>query len=458
MINRLKNKFFLPGGYLQLLFIAVPLMLNTGIFALQHIINRIFLTWYSPEAVAAVMPAGMLNFSIFSIFLGTITYVGIFIAQYYGADQKHMIEKIIWQGIFLAFAGAFFQMCLWPLAIPFFNIIGHESLVKQYEINYFQILCLFALFPLLSNVLASYYSGIGKTWVLFMVTSICTFTNVLFDYLLIFGNWGFPEFGIKGAGYAIAISGFIGFVSYLCLILQEKKLNLFAREVRFKFEFNLFKKLIKYGFPQGLQIFLDMIGITIFVLLIGRINTIYLAASNIAFNINMIIFMPLTGIGIAVGILVAQNIGAKQINIAQKSVFTGFKVSLVYVSIIAFFCFFLPQIFLTVFSSHAQGNYNEIFKTAKILLKFVAIYSFFDIFFIIFSSAVRGAGDTHFIMKIVAISVILVLIIPTFFVLEILNLSVFYAWGVLVFYVFVLGVICTWRFKNGSWKKMKVIS
>ena len=80
-----KNRWYAEGGYGEVLRIAIPLIISTGSWSVQHFVDRMFLTWYSPEAIAAAMPAGILNFTITCIFIGTASYVGTFVAQYYGA-------------------------------------------------------------------------------------------------------------------------------------------------------------------------------------------------------------------------------------------------------------------------------------------------------------------------------------------------------------------------------------
>ncbi len=82
-----RERWHSEGGYRQFLVIAFPLILSTGALSVQHFVDRMFLSWYSPEAIAAAMPAGMLNFCIMSLFIGTAGYVNTFVAQYFGAAR-----------------------------------------------------------------------------------------------------------------------------------------------------------------------------------------------------------------------------------------------------------------------------------------------------------------------------------------------------------------------------------
>ena len=91
----LKNRWNSVGGYREVLVVAIPLILSTATWSIQHFVDRMFLTWYSPETIAAAMPAGMLSFTVISIFMGTAGYVSTFVAQYHGARRFHRIGPLL---------------------------------------------------------------------------------------------------------------------------------------------------------------------------------------------------------------------------------------------------------------------------------------------------------------------------------------------------------------------------
>ena len=94
IIRWLINRWRCEGGYRHILVLAFPLILSTSAWSLQTFVDRMFLVWYSPEAVAASMPAGMLNFTVMSLFIGTAGYAGTFVAQYYGAKEIKFLKEI----------------------------------------------------------------------------------------------------------------------------------------------------------------------------------------------------------------------------------------------------------------------------------------------------------------------------------------------------------------------------
>ena len=205
--NRLKNRWSKPGGYHEVLVVAIPLILSTASWSVQHFVDRMFLAWYAPEAIAAAMPAGMLYFSMVSIFMGTGGYVSTFVAQYYGAKQHQRIGPAIWQGVYISVIGGIVLICVIPSAEFLFNLIGHEEKIIKYEIDYFKIICWGAGPYLASYAISGFYSGRGRTWPVMWVNTFTTAVNLILDYMLIFGKWGMPAMGIKGAGWATVIAG-----------------------------------------------------------------------------------------------------------------------------------------------------------------------------------------------------------------------------------------------------------
>ncbi|MBU0533678.1 MAG: MATE family efflux transporter [Candidatus Omnitrophica bacterium] len=458
IIRWLINRWRCENGYRDILVVAIPLILSTSAWAVQHFVDRMFLTWYSPEAIAAAMPAGMLNFTVMSLFIGTASYAGTFVAQYYGAGIYKKIGPSVWQGAYIAVVGGIIHLFLIPLARPVFAFIGHDPLVQTNEIIYFQVLCLGAAPGIAGAAMAGFFSGRGKTWPIMWINCSATFVNLVLDYAMIFGNWGFPEMGMKGAAIATIISGYFAFFIYLILFCKRSYNEKYHTLKGFRLNLNLFKRLMHFGLPSGIQFSLDMVGFSIFILLAGRLGTTNLAATNIAFNINTLAFMPMIGIGIAISILVGQSLGKNRPDLAERSTYSGFHMTIVYTTIIAFFYMVMPDIFLKPFAAQANPEtFESIRQIARVLLRFVAIYAIFDTLNIVFSSAIKGAGDTRFVLKMIIVLSSLLLVIPSYIAVIIFHKGVYTAWTIFTFYVIALGFAFLLRFIQGKWRTMRVI-
>ncbi len=457
-MQRLRNRWNSPGGYRQVLAIAVPLILSTASWSVQHFVDRMFLAWYAPEAIAAAMPAGMVYFSIVSVFMGTAGYASTFVAQYYGAGHYHRIGPALWQGVYISFIGGAVLICAIPFAQSIFNLVGHEKLVQYYEVEYFRIICLGGGPYVASYALSGFYSGRGKTWPVMWVNIIATVVNLILDYALIFGHWGFPEMGIKGAGIATVIAGVFSFFAFLALISTGEHNQTYHTIKGWRPEKELFVRLLRFGVPSGVQFFLEIASFTTFILLVGRLGIASLAASNIAFNINTLAFMPMIGCGIAISMMVGQYLGANKPDLAQTSVYSGFYLTFVYMTSIAAAYVLLPDVFVAPFALKADSQrFPEIYSYSVVLLRFVAVYSIFDTLNIIFTSAIKGAGDTRFVMFMSVFLSIFVLVIPTYLAIVVFQYGLMVSWVLATIYIIVLGITFYLRFIGGKWKNMRVI-
>ncbi|MBW7858497.1 MAG: MATE family efflux transporter, partial [Leptonema sp. (in: Bacteria)] len=137
-----RGKWQGSGGYREVLAISIPLILSTSAWSLQMFVDRMFLTWYSQEALAASLPAGLLSVTTTSIFIGTASYVSVFVSQYFGAGQLSRMGSAMWQGIYIAVIGGLLHLVIIPFSPQIFAIFGHEPLVAQYESDYFQMIFL----------------------------------------------------------------------------------------------------------------------------------------------------------------------------------------------------------------------------------------------------------------------------------------------------------------------------
>lgn len=447
------------GGYRDVLVLAFPLILSTSAWTVQQFVDRMFLTWYSPEAIAAAMPAGILNFTVMSFFIGTAGYVSTFIAQYYGAKRYEQVGAALWQGVYLSVIGGLGFLALIPFAEPIFHFIGHDPAVQQCEAIYFKVLCYGAVPGITNAALSSFFSGLGQTWPMFWVNLLATAVNIVFDYAMIFGKWGFAEKGIEGAAIATNLSQYVAMVVYAILLFRRKYNVQYHTLKAWRFQKELFLRLLRFGVPSGVQFFIDVMGITAFIMILGRLGTNSLAASNIAFNINTLAFMPMIGFAIAVSVIVGQHLGSDRPDLAERGVYSGFQITGVYMSMIAAFYVLFPQVILWPYAAQQADavNFAEIQQIVVVLLRFIAIYSVFDTLNLIFISAVKGAGDTRYAMIIMVILSIFGLTLPSYLALVVFGAGLYTGWTILTIYISAMGFIFLFRFRGGKWKTMRVI-
>lgn len=407
--------------------------------------------------MSAAMQAGITSFAILSLFLGVGCYVNTFVAQYYGAGRDERTGPSIWQGVYFSVVSAILILVFIPLAGPIFAWMGHGPVIREYEILYFRIMCIGALPGLLAAVLSGFFTGRSKTKTVMYVNLSATLLNIILDYSLIFGKFGFPELGIVGAGWATVAAISFSVMLYFCLFFRRRNRINCATLSGWRFDFALFKRLIRFGLPNGVQFLLDVCAFAVFIMLVGRIDRIALAATSIAFGINSLAFMPMLGIGVAVSTLVGQALGKSEPDIAQRSTWSGFYITYIYMALIALGYWLLPKVFLYPFAIKADvSEYVLIEPVAIRLLCFVAFYCLFDAGTIIFSSALKGAGDTRFVMIIALTLGWSIMVLPSWLAVK-FGLGLYVAWSFTTAYICILGIVFLLRFLSGKWKRMRVI-
>ncbi len=159
--------------------------------------------------------------------------------------------------------------------------------------------------------------------------------NIVLDYAWVFGNWGFPEWGIAGAAWATVISLWAKTAIYLVLVLRHKNREQYGTWSGMRFDRELFGRLLRYGFPSGAQLLLDVGAFTGFLVMVGRLGEKELAATGLAFNVNTLAFIPMLGFGMAVTTLVGQRLGENRPELAMRGTWTAFWLSSTYIGVMA---------------------------------------------------------------------------------------------------------------------------
>jgi MATE family multidrug resistance protein len=283
---------------------------------------------------------------------------------------------------------------------------------------------------------------------------------VVLGYILIFGRFGFPKMGIAGAGWATVIAGTVSSTIYFCLYLLPSNNRAYATRSSWRFDKDLFVRMLRFGMPSGFHFMLDLVGFTFFLTFIGQISTWALAASSMAFQINTLAFMPMTGFATAVSTLVGQYLGSNKPDLAERSTWSATYITMTYMLVLALGYILIPNVFMYPFGAEADpAQFEAIRHFVVVLLGFVAFYSIFDTGNIIFSAAIKGAGDTRFVMIVSLVLNWIILVIPSYVAVTYMSGSkgLYTAWTAATVYVSVLGIVFFLRFLGGKWKSMRVI-
>ncbi len=456
MLTAIENWWIRRCGGREVLTMALPLVISTASFSLMMFVDRMFLLWHTEEEMSAALPAGMLHWTMLCIPFGIAQYVTTFVAQYVGARRLGSVGQVVWHGIYVAIFFAPLFALMWPATPWLFSWFGHPPAITQHEIPYFRLLLLGAPGGVAATALSAFFIGRGETRVVMSVNLCQTAVNIVLDYILVMGIGPFPELGISGAAIATVFSVWMKAGIYFHLMHKGTNRTTYRLDQR-QFDLPLLRRMIRFGGPNGIHMLVEASAMTLAVLFLGNLGTHALAATTLAFNVNAVAFFPMIGISMAVTTLVGQEITRNQPDLAARATWTAFVLGAVYSLLFAGLYFGAPDLLLLGHKAGASPEeYASLRNTTVILLRFVAAYCIFDTLQIIFVGALKGAGDTLFVLlNTLVLSTLLV--IAGWAGVRYFEGGLYWWWTCFTGWICLLGITYVLRFLTGRWRTMRVI-
>jgi MATE family multidrug resistance protein len=264
--------------------------------------------------------------------------------------------------------------------------------------------------------------------------------------------------GIVGAALATTISFWIKIPLAHWVIHRDRTLiDSYRVGQRLPWEFDMFRRLIVYGAPAGLQMLAEAGCFTVIMLQVGNLGELPMAATTLALGLNVLGFVPMIGLGVGVGVLVGQHLTEGRLDLARRTVMCGVGFSLVYTGTFAILIGLAPDWMMSVYAMGAEPErFDRMRPLLSPLLKIIAIYCILDGLQIVFVGAIKGAGDTWFVLGatfVVSMSSVLVGVCLQ----SALGASLMLWWYVIAGWVSCMGLVFAWRYFSGRWETKRVI-
>lgn len=438
--------------------IAWPLIIANSFWNLQLTIDRIFLGNFSTESLGAAMAVMGVFWVPMALLQQTSSYVTTFVAQYFGAKQEEKIGESFWQAIYISIIGGVLFLVLNYFSGSFFALVGHSDRLQTLEVDYFNALGFTALPTALVAAISGFFTGLGDSKKVIGINFVGLIFNIVLDYILIFGNFGFDSYGISGAGYATAIATYFAALYGIIVLIKSKSIKKYALKSAWAWNKNLMSKFLKYGLPSGFQWALEGMAFTVFLIIMGRLKDgeAALSSSSIAVTVMMLAVLPSMGIAQAVLTIVGQKIGEKKPHEAVEYTWGGVKLSFIYILLVAMTFWLIPDFYLSWFRNDSnQLLWEQVSLLAPKLLAIVGVFTIFDSVYFNLSFALKGAGDTKFVSIVALIVPWPLMVLPAYLFMDMPNAAVL-SWQFTILYVFILTTILLFRFKSGKWMSMSI--
>ena len=439
-------------NYSSILKVAVPLMVSSFIQSIVLLTDAAFLSRYNNDAFDASGNAGLIYVTLFIGLAGFSDGVQILIARRIGQKKEDKIGRIFGTSVtmFLIFISILFYFVYYimPDLLPLYS--KHQDLAKD-QTSFLSIRS-FALFAgVLSFPIQAFFFAVGKTWVVLISALITATSNILMDYLFVFGfRETIPEMGLEGAALASTIADFLGalfLVIYLIYSNERREYKLFHH---FAFQWKSFLELLKVGTPLFLQGLMALSTWTIFFTWIEQMGKFELTVSQNIRAIYFLAFVPIVGFAATTKTYISQYIGKQDITslkIIQR------RIQLL--TVVSLFVFFHGAVFYPKqLISLINPNEAYIEKSTEILRFVAGSFLIFGLISVKFQT-INGSGNTiaSFFIELISVSTYMVF---SYLLIKVWKLDIFWVWSVEYIYFGTLGVLSISYLKLFNWKKKNI--
>ena len=415
--------------YKQLLKLAAPVMFaQMGIAAVQLFDNGM-VGRLGALPLAAVAFGGTVFFMVFIFATGIVISLTPLVGEQY-AQGRYRAAAVYFQNSFVLFLTiGIIAFCLQMSLIPLMYHMGQPVEVVEMAIPYYRYLVWSIIPYILFGSFKQFLEGIGNTRANMVIIIACNLINIFFNWLLIFGNWGFPRMEAAGAGLATLISR-------ICMPLFAA--GYFAAKPRLRRYFRYFKRenftwekiwtMLKVGFPIASQMLLEGAAFALTTLMMGWLGTVTLAANQVTMTVSNFAFMIVLGLGSAATIRVSHEYGRGNLRELKKSATAAYHLTLAYSTITATFFILFGEQIAGLFTSDP-----EVIAMASYLMIFVAAFQFSDGLQSVSVGILRGMQDVKQVMIIAVVSYIIINLPIAYFCAFVLKLGPGGLWAGFIF-------------------------
>lgn len=454
------NKKALPEGitsrmlYKDVISIAWPAFIELMLTQLTSMADQIMVGALGSWATTAVGLSAQPKMLMSTLFVALNVGAMALVARHKGAGNREKANLVLRQALMLNLISV--------LVLSIIGYIGTEWMVRfmtggdaisekavQGGVDYLHVqfvgLFSLAITTTITNCLRG--SGDSKTAMIYNTTA--NVVNVMFNYLLIYGKFGFPRLEVLGASIATVIGQIVAMCMALFAVAGKKKyVRLSFPKGWYKPDMESISGMAKIGLPSVLEQLAMRVGVVIYARQVAGLGDILYATHTICMNIQALTFMNGQAFAVSATSLVGQSLGKIRSDMAEFYASRTRRVGQCAALLIAIICFFFGRNIIRLYNSTEA----EIAERGALILKMIAVIQPLQASQFILSGALRGAGDTKYTAFTIMITVMIVRPLVALLTINVLNWSLEGAWVALIADQLLRTVLINLRFNNGKWK------
>lgn len=441
-------------GVREVSVMAGPIVVGAMSFVAMDFADKYMVSRLGTDSLAAIGSASLWAYVLAVVVLGTVGCVSTFVSQSIGRGAKDDASVYAWQGFYISLGAGALALCLWPVSPVLFNLMHHSPHVTQQELDYFQVRLLGYLPIAWATALGAFFQGVNRAAVSMYAVVVANIANIVVNYALIYGKWGAPALGVEGAAWGTTAAQYLQALVLFGIFLLPGFHRQYQTRSMWRFDAARFRELLRIGVPAGVSQMLDVATWGIFIsFVVGRFGDVALAANNAAVAIMHISFIPAIGLNQAIAPIVGQWIGRGDIERAKARTYTALKLGSSYMVVMG--------IIFAVFGGNIVQILTqdpEVIRLGWQMLIMAALFQFSDCTGIVMMGALRGAGDTRWVMFATLVGAYCCFLPLATFLAMVYPGGPAWAWVGASAYIIVLGAVLFWRFRSERWTQIQIFN
>ncbi len=431
---------------------AWPSVLESFLMSLTGFVDSIMVGVLGISAIASVGLTVQPRFIGMSVFIAISVAVSSLVARRRGEDDRESANKVLRTAMLLGLALVVIVSTLFVVFADFIMMIcGSNADTHDNSVGYLRIVMGTLVFNVIGMIINAAQRGAGNTRISMITNMTSNVVNVICNFLLIEGRFGFPAMGVMGAATATAIGAFVACVLSVISLLKKDRFIYIAAVKSFIAE----KKDLQSGLKVGVSAFLDQIflriGFLLFALTVANLGTIEYGSHQIGSNFMALSFAFADGLAVASVALVGRSLGQKRTDLAKKyantCILLGFACAVFITAILMFFGMELFALF---------DQTPEVLEYGRMIINLLCVVMYVQIAQVTILGCLRGAGDTKYTAVVSLLSVGIARPLASYILCYPLGLGLMGVW---------LGLFCDqiirlsmgwFRYKKGNWLKIKI--
>lgn len=434
--------------------IAWPSVLESFFIALAGLIDTFMVSSIGPNAVAAIGLTTQPKFIALSFFIAISVSVSALVARRKGEQDKKMANQTMVTAMIVALLLCLIISSVFVIFTPqILKLSGSSPDTHDLGVSYFRIIMGGLIFNVISMTINAGQRGSGNTQIAFTTNLVSSLVNILFNYLLINGNLGFPKLGVAGAGLATVLGTIVAAIMSFSSLFRRSSYMSFKLIKKYALGFSnfIFKEILALGSNIFVENIAARIGFLVTAITAAKLGTDQFAAHNVGMNLLSLSFSFGDGMQVAAVALTGNALGARKKDEAIKYGKTcqeiGLSISII-ISIIL--VLFRKNIFRMFFDD------EKIIAMGSIITFYLIFIVIFQISQIIFGGALRAAGDVRYTLAVSLISITFIRSAATLFFVNVLHLGIQGIWmGIMADQISRFVGLWT-RFRKGDWVNIEI--